>query len=102
MIVPCRPGATGAGHQAQVGMQYRFVVLVGDRAEDLAFGRRWIAQQAERLITVTRQYHLVVAGFGPPARLDDHPVRVSLQPLDRCIEQQPVAKRADDGTHIFP
>ena len=61
LVVPGRPGTAPARHHAIVGMQHGAVGLVADGAQHLAFLRRRLGQQLQRLIAVHGQHHSVKA-----------------------------------------
>ncbi len=82
VVVPAGPCCAAPRQQRGVGVQDRLVALVGDRAEDLALGRRGVGQHRERLVGVGGDHDLVVA-LGAAA-VGDH--------LD-------IAQPAGDGAH---
>lgn len=88
--VPRGPGLALARQQASVGMQHHVVVLVGDGAEHLAFLRRRIGQQRQRLVAVAGEDHFVVV-FLAVAR--DHLHAGRLAPDGAHGTVQPLAHR---------
>ncbi|KAG0926676.1 hypothetical protein G6F68_018466 [Rhizopus microsporus] len=87
------------GQEAGVGVQHHVVVVVGNRAQHLAFGRCGVRQQLEGLIAVAGEDHFVVMRLAV-GRGDHHACRLAHDLVHRAIQALKHVPPLAHGTDI--
>ena len=74
-IIPCSPGPAPARQDSFISVQYRFVVLITNRAEDACLNICGIGKHAQGLITVARDKHVIEFLSATPLRDELYVIR---------------------------
>ena len=85
-VIPTRPRPPVLGQQTHIGVQYRFVILIGKGAKQLTLQVIRILQDPQRLVGMRREYDFVEQFGRPIDRLDHHVIAVPPDTFDWAIQ----------------
>lgn len=98
-IVPGGPGQPLFRQQTGVGMQDRFVGLIGNRRQHFPLGRAGVAQQRQGLVTVTGEKYRVEA-FAVVGQMQIDKTGLAIQPVHRRMQADPLPEWRHQAFHV--